>query len=107
MERIAGEALPRRLLRDAEYERARSTMTEQLGAILAQIHRIDPEQERLRFLVRPEPGQSAAQFELERYEQIYRLITPESHPAFELAMRWLRQSAAISAAMRRSPTIMS
>ncbi len=39
----------------------------------------------------PAPGLSPAESEVNRFEQTYRLITPEPHPAFELAFRWLRQ----------------
>ena len=42
MDRIDGEALPRRLLRDPEYAQARGCMTGQLARILARIHEIDP-----------------------------------------------------------------
>src|SRR5206468_12653559 len=45
----------------------------------------------LDFLTAPPAGESPAQNELERYEQIFRLISPDPHPAFELAFRWLRQ----------------
>ncbi len=91
MDRIEGETIPRRLLRDDEYAGARQAMTAQLGAILTDIHRIDPTPELLGFLVQPEAGQSAVEFELNRFEQIYHLITSDPHPAFELAIRWLRQ----------------
>lgn len=91
MDRIEGETIPRRLLRDDEYAAARPAMTAQLGAILANIHRIEPTPELLSFLVQPEVGQSAVEFELNRFEQIYQLITPDPHPAFELAIRWLRR----------------
>src|SRR6185436_8737904 len=40
MERIEGEALARRLLREATYAEARRVMTGQLGAILAKIHAV-------------------------------------------------------------------
>jgi aminoglycoside phosphotransferase (APT) family kinase protein len=89
MERVEGETIARRLLRDAEYAEARQRMTAQLGEIMARIHRIDPAAHGLDFLVAPPPGTSAAAAEVERYEQIYRSIAPEPHPAFELAFRWL------------------
>ena len=43
MDRIEGETIPRRLLRDDAYADARGVMTGQLGSILAQIHSLDPE----------------------------------------------------------------
>jgi aminoglycoside phosphotransferase (APT) family kinase protein len=91
MERIDGETIARRLLRDDVYAEARRVMTAQLGRILAAIHRIDRAKHRLGFLVEPPAGESGAQGELDRYEQIFRFITPDPHPTFELAFRWLRQ----------------
>ncbi len=91
MDRIEGETLARRLLRDDAYAQARRVMTEQLGRILAAIHRIDPAQYGLDFLARPAAGESPAHNELDRFEQIFRFIAPDPHPAFELAFRWLRQ----------------
>jgi aminoglycoside phosphotransferase (APT) family kinase protein len=91
MERIEGETIARRLLRDDAYADARRLMTEQLGRILAAVHRIDPLQHRLEFLAAPPDGESPAQNELDRYEQISRFISPDPHPTFELAFRWLRQ----------------
>ena len=89
MERVEGETIPRRLLRDDAYATARASMTAQLGAILATIHRVPLP--RAGTLPSPEEGKSAAQTELDRYEKIYRAVTPDPHPAFELALRWLRQ----------------
>ena len=91
MDRIEGETIARRLLRDDEYARAREVMVGQLGQALAAIHRIDPSASNLKFLAAPASGESPAQSELQRYEQIYRAITPDPHPAFELAIRWLQQ----------------
>jgi aminoglycoside phosphotransferase (APT) family kinase protein len=88
MDRVDGETLPRRLLRDDAYAGARRVMTAQLGRILAAIHRID--RRPLSFLSEPEPDESPAHSELARYEQIFRAIAPDPHPAFELAFRWLR-----------------
>lgn len=90
MDRIEGETLARRLLRDDAYAEARRAMTGQLGRILAAIHRIDWVNHQLRFLAEPGPGESAAQNELDRYEQIFQFISPDPHPALELAFRWLR-----------------
>jgi aminoglycoside phosphotransferase (APT) family kinase protein len=91
MQRVDGETLARRLLRDTEYATARQRLTEQLGAMLARIHAVDVARHGLRFLTAPGAGQSPALAEVERYEQIYRGIAPQPHPAFELALRWLRQ----------------
>jgi aminoglycoside phosphotransferase (APT) family kinase protein len=91
MQRVEGETLARRLLRDDEYAHARQVMTAQLGAILARIHRVDLDHHRLDFLPAPPAGESPAPAEIDRYEQIFRGVAPEPHPAFELAFRWLRQ----------------
>lgn len=91
MERVEGETIGRRLLRDDVYAEARRAMTGQLAAALAKIHRVPIERHGLDLLSAPAPGRSAAADELERFEQTYRAIAPEPHPAFELAFRWLRQ----------------
>ncbi len=90
MDRIEGETLARRLLRDDEYARARSVMTAQLGQILARIHRIDRRRHDLSFLMEAPAEENAAANEIDRFEQIYRAIAPDPHPTFELAFRWLR-----------------
>ena len=92
MARVEGETIPRKLLRDDEYANTRQVMTAQLGAILAAIHRIPPNAPGLEGLTRPPTGKSPAETELDRFEATYRAITPEPHPAFELAIRWLRRN---------------
>jgi aminoglycoside phosphotransferase (APT) family kinase protein len=93
MERVEGETIPRKLLRDEEYAEARRAMTAQLGAALARIHTIDPATPGLEALPGPPAGVAPAAHEIERHERIYRAITPDPHPAFELAFRWLRAHA--------------
>ena len=78
MERLAGETIPRKLLRDAEYAAARPRLAEQCGAILARLHQIDP----------------AGIVGLETTDQVtqYRTMLDsygQPHPTFELAYRWL------------------
>jgi aminoglycoside phosphotransferase (APT) family kinase protein len=87
MERVDGETLARRLLRDDTYAHAREVMPAQLAEILAKIHRIDPVKHKLDFLA--EPGDNAALTEVKRYEENFRRLALEPHPAFELAFRWL------------------
>jgi aminoglycoside phosphotransferase (APT) family kinase protein len=87
MERIEGETLARRLLRDDAYAEARKAMPAQLASILARIHRIDFRKHKLDFM--PEPGDNAALTEVERYQQTFRALALEPHPAFELAFRYL------------------
>ena len=91
MERVDGETIPRRLLRDDAYTEARRSMTGQLGAILAKIHRIPIDDDSLDGLPAPQSGDSPAETEVSRYEQVFRAMTPDPHPAFEFAFRWLRQ----------------
>ena len=88
--RVDGETLPRRLLREDMYAQARAALPEQLGGLLAQIHAIPVEKHGLTALPAPPAGISPAAHEVERYENIFRMIAPEPHPAFELAFRWLR-----------------
>ncbi len=90
MERVEGETIARRLLRDPEYAQARRVMTAQLGEIAARIHRLDRVRHGLDFLQQPAAGESPAKAEIDRFEDIYRGIALEPHPAFELAFRWLR-----------------
>ncbi|HEX7407862.1 MAG TPA: phosphotransferase family protein [Candidatus Binatia bacterium] len=90
MDLVEGETIARRLLRDDAYARARQVMTGQLGRILAKVHRIDPVKHGLAFLTGASADGTPAEGELDRYEQIYRFISPDPHPAFELAIRWLR-----------------
>jgi aminoglycoside phosphotransferase (APT) family kinase protein len=87
MARVEGETIARRLLRDDIYANARKVMTPQLAQILAGIHRIDPVKHQLDFLA--EPGPNAALTEVKRYEDNFRKLALEPHPAFELAFRWL------------------
>ena len=89
MERVEGETIARRILRDAEYAAARSGMTAQLGRILAAIHAVPTDGLPLQ---QPEPGLTPAETEVARFEQTYRMITPDPHPAFELAFRWLKSN---------------
>jgi aminoglycoside phosphotransferase (APT) family kinase protein len=93
MERVEGETIPRRLLRDEEYAAARKALPAQLGATLAQIHSVDWRAAGLDALPAPAEGCSPAQHEIDRHEQIYRALTPNPHPVFELAFRWLRGRA--------------
>jgi aminoglycoside phosphotransferase (APT) family kinase protein len=93
MERVEGETIPRKLLRDDEYAEARRSMTAQLGATLAKVHTIDYTARGLEALPAPPPDRTPAEYEIDRHERIYRAITPDPHPAFELAFRWLRTHA--------------
>jgi len=84
---VEGETIARRLLRDADYARARTVMPGQLAEILARIHQVDPIKHQLDFLA--QPGENAALTEVLRYQDSFRRLALEPHPAFELAFRWL------------------
>jgi aminoglycoside phosphotransferase (APT) family kinase protein len=89
MDRVAGETLPRRLLREERYAGARAAMAAELGAILARIHALDLAQPDLAGLARPPAGVSPARAEVERTAQGLRELSVEPHPVLELAERWL------------------
>ncbi len=89
MDFVAGEALARRLLRDAAYAPARAALPGQLAEALAGIHALDPRAPGLTFLPRPPAGGTPAAAELTRHEQLYRAVALDPHPALELALRWL------------------
>lgn len=91
MERVEGETIPRRLFRDPAYAQARQVLTEQMGARLARIHSVSIAKHGLADLPGPQHGRSPAEEEIARYEEMYRTMAREPHPAFELAFRWLRQ----------------
>src|SRR3970040_2116894 len=67
-------------------------MTVQLAVILAKVHRVPVGEYGLDGLPSPAEGRSPAEEEVARFEQTYRAIAPEPHPAFELAFRWLRRN---------------
>jgi aminoglycoside phosphotransferase (APT) family kinase protein len=94
--RVDGETLPRRLLREERYAHARGVLPEQLATLAARLHGVSPDDPALAPLPRPQPGQSGARFELEKYELTFRTIAPQPHPALELGFRWLRQHPVIA-----------
>ncbi len=81
MDRVEGETIARRILRDDRYASARSSLAREAGAALAAVHRID-----------------ASEFgdlhEEDQVEQFRGLIDGlgEPHPAFELGLRWLERN---------------
>lgn len=80
MERIEGETLARRILRDEEYRQARGVLAGQCGEALARIHSIPAEQV---------PGLEAVD-PLQQTFQFYEALG-ELHPALELGFRWLER----------------
>jgi aminoglycoside phosphotransferase (APT) family kinase protein len=91
MDRVEGEALPRRLLRDERYAGAREKMVPQLAEIAVRIHRVPTEHPDLAGLAAPPAGVSPALVEVERVSEGIRVLSAEPHPVLALAERWLRE----------------
>jgi aminoglycoside phosphotransferase (APT) family kinase protein len=80
-ERLEGETIPRKLLRDDEWASVRPLLAGQCGAALAHIHRI--------------PTATAPELvAVDQVEQFLGLLDTlgEPHPAFELGFRWLERN---------------
>ena len=93
MRRVAGEALGARLVRGEQYGDARTLLPQQLAQSLARIHKVRREAHpELATLPGPVPDQPTAKAEVDNYEAAFRLATPDPHPVFELAFRWLHQN---------------
>ncbi|QKW39670.1 phosphotransferase family protein [Actinomadura sp. NAK00032] len=75
MERLPGETIPRRLLRDDRFAAVRPTLARDLGAILARLHTMAP--------VPDLPDLDPLDALTEYYANF------EARPAVELALRWL------------------
>jgi aminoglycoside phosphotransferase (APT) family kinase protein len=85
MERIEGETIPRKILRDAQFAQARVALTGQLGKAIAGIHALDKSRlPNLRLMtVAGEIGDLAAEYKSYDWPR----------PVFDLALRWLRDNA--------------
>jgi aminoglycoside phosphotransferase (APT) family kinase protein len=85
MERLSGETIARKILRDETFARARPVLAAQCGAALARIHATPAE-------TLPDLPYSGAREQLDRYEEVYRSFdTPR--PIFDLAFKHLRDRA--------------
>jgi aminoglycoside phosphotransferase (APT) family kinase protein len=80
VERLAGEAIPRRILRDEGFDEARVQLVRQFGAALAAVHRIP--------LDDVPPLTDVEQ--LEFYRGVMDALG-EPHPTLELGFAWLEQ----------------
>jgi aminoglycoside phosphotransferase (APT) family kinase protein len=80
VERVEGETIARKILRDDEFAAARPVLAAQCGDALARIHRIAPASV---------PGLAGG----DQVAQIRETLdaTGEPHPAFELGFRWLER----------------
>jgi aminoglycoside phosphotransferase (APT) family kinase protein len=89
VQRLDGETIARKLLRDDEYAAARERLGAQVGAALAQIHAI--------------PAEAVAGLrETDQLDQFRTVLDTlgEPHPAFELGFRWLEANRPPAAAAR-------
>lgn len=85
MNRIAGETIARKILRDDEFADARPRLARQCGEILARIHSIDKTS-------LPPLRTSPARAEIAQYRNVYK-THDHPHPVFDLALRWLTENA--------------
>ena len=81
MDRVDGETIPRKILRDDAYADARPLLAAQCGEIAARIHSIDPDE-------LPQLPVLGAAAQLEQYRALLDGFG-EPHPAFELGLKWL------------------
>jgi aminoglycoside phosphotransferase (APT) family kinase protein len=78
MQRIDGETIPRKILRDDAFEKARPLLAGQCGTILARLHAMP---------VAGIPGLEQAD-QVQQFRELLDALG-EPHPTFELAFRWL------------------
>jgi aminoglycoside phosphotransferase (APT) family kinase protein len=91
VERLPGESIGRKVVKQPELSSARARLAQQLGAALAAIHRTDLDATRLRsLLAAPAAGQTPAQAQIAQLERDLDRVG-EPHPAIELCLRWLRR----------------
>ncbi|MEI7887062.1 MAG: phosphotransferase family protein [Actinomycetes bacterium] len=81
MQRVAGETLARRILRDEQFEQARSALAADCGTFLACLHAIDPQ------VVAPLPSGDP----LDQIRITLKALDMPS-PTFEFAIRWLEST---------------
>lgn len=84
MDRIDGETIARKILRDDEYAEARKVLAFHCGEAFANIHKADLTD------LKDLPNQTAKS-QIDNYFEIYKGFG-EPHPVFELAFRWLRDN---------------
>jgi aminoglycoside phosphotransferase (APT) family kinase protein len=82
MDRLAGETIARKILRDAEFSDVRPKLARQCGEILARIHAVDMTPLKSVLPVVDGPAQ------LRRYRDLYDAYD-YPHPMFEFAFKWL------------------
>ena len=85
MDRISGETIGRKILRDEEFAEARRVLARQCGEALAGIHSISTD-------ALPDLPVSDGLSQLTKYESIYHAFNLP-RPVFELAIAWLKANA--------------
>ena len=80
MDRIPGQTIARKILRNQEFAAVRPRLARQCGSILAAIHGVDAGD--LKLAVSP------AREQLDQYRSLYDAYD-HPHPVFEIAFRWL------------------
>jgi aminoglycoside phosphotransferase (APT) family kinase protein len=83
MDRLPGETIARKILRDGEFDTVRPDLARQCGEVLARIHAVELTQD-LRAALPVVDGPT----QLRRYRDTYDLYD-YPHPVFEMAFRWL------------------
>lgn len=83
MERIEGETIARKILRDAVFDNVRPKLAFQSGQAMAQIHKSDPSEV-------PELKLTTGPIQLREYYERYRGYN-QPKPVFEMAFAWLKE----------------
>jgi len=81
MDRVDGETIPRKILRDDEFAAARPRLARQCGEVAARVHAIDTGS-------LPSLPVQTAESQVAQYREVLDTFG-EPHPAFELGLRWL------------------
>lgn len=84
MERLEGETIPRRILRDEAYAGVRPRLARQCGEILARIHAVAAER------LPTDLPRAPADVQLRQYRAVHD-AADQPHPVFELAFRWAEE----------------
>lgn len=92
MERIAGETVARRILRDPQYAEARPYLAAQCGAALARIHALDPAE-------LPDLARTTPRARLDQLHEMYAGFD-DPRPVFALAFAWLARHVPEAGPMR-------
>jgi aminoglycoside phosphotransferase (APT) family kinase protein len=83
MERLAGETIPRKILRDEALAAVRPRLARQCGEILARIHAVPQD-------ALPPLATATAAVQWQQYRDLYDSFD-WPHPVFELAFRWIEE----------------